>query len=265
MTPEPPERARSAASRPSSSRASAPPSPERTIPLGRTALWWCAGLSAGMLLGTIAGTAAVVAALLASAAGLPMPAGWAAAAAGEAARWSDLSTVAPVRVALALAPLALTATAAALLLAGLRAQPRAQISRASALRLLRSGRPAVAKIVQVRRAARSDARGRVDVSLFVRGPSGTIYGTRVLWTLDPVDAESLRRGGIVPVRLDPQAPRRVAFDTRADLRDALGDADPETAFGPGAHIRAFLRRTRRTSLIVLACGLAAGLAVGVFG
>jgi hypothetical protein len=118
----------------------------------------------------------------------------------------DLPTVAftspLVATVLTVWPWGLAASAGALLLVGLRPVARITVDRRTAARLRRTGTVAIAKVMRASTPA-PGPRAAVDASLLLRSPTGRIYSSDVHWTLDPVDAGSLRTGAVIPVRIDP--------------------------------------------------------------
>jgi tetrahydromethanopterin S-methyltransferase subunit G len=83
----------------------------------------------------------------------------------------------------------------------------------------------------------------------------------VHWTLDPVDAGSLRTGAVIPVRIDPQAPHTAVLDTLADSRARMDGIDPETAFSTRRRLRQLVSRMRGWSRIAILAGAVVGLLI----
>jgi len=213
----------------------------RAAPAGRTALWWCLGLGLGMILGELANL------LTLGSLGLP-----------DAAAASPL-----VAATLTLWPWGLAGAAGALLLAGMRPASRVWLDRRTTVLIRRTGAPAIAKVMRASEPTPGPRAG-LDASLLVRTSTGRMYSTDVHWTLDPVDAGSVRKRVVVPVRIDPTAPRWAALDTQADSRAVAPGVDLDSAFSTRRRLRQMLNRTRWSSRIaVLVSGVAGLLLVAV--
>jgi hypothetical protein len=176
----------------------------------------------------------------------------------------DLPTVAftspLVATVLTVWPWGLAASAGALLLVGLRPVARITVDRRTAARLRRTGTVAIAKVMRASTPA-PGPRAAVDASLLLRSPTGRIYSSDVHWTLDPVDAGSLRTGAVIPVRIDPQAPHTAVLDTLADSRARMDGIDPETAFSTRRRLRQLVSRMRGWSRIAILAGAVVGLLI----
>ncbi|MGO1399296.1 MAG: hypothetical protein ACTHYJ_10545 [Brevibacterium yomogidense] len=208
----------------------------RATPVGRTALWWCLGLGVGMVAGEL------VSLLTLGVMGLP-----------DAAQASPL-----VAATLALWPWGLAVAAGALLLAGMRPAARLEIDRRTAAHIRRTGAPAIAKVMRASDPTPGPRAG-LDATLLIRTSTGRMFSTDVHWTLDPVDAGSVRKRSVLPVRLDPSAPRRAVLDTQADSRAFAPGVDLDTAFSARRRLRQMVQRTRWSSRIALLVGGLAGL------
>lgn len=223
----------------------------REVPVGRTALWWCLGLGAGMVVGELTNL------VLRGTLGLPDAAG----------------ASPPVAAALALWPWGLALAAGALLLAGMRPATRITIDRRTAAHIRRTGAPAIATVL---RASTPDPgpRAAVEATLLVLTRTGRMFPTDVHWTLDPVDASTVRKRAVVPVRIDPSAPHRTVLDTLADSRGSAAGVDPVTgadshvpavgvdpdmAFSARHRLRQAVGRVRRSSRVAVVAGALAGL------
>jgi hypothetical protein len=176
----------------------------------------------------------------------------------------DLPTVAftspLVATVLTVWPWGLAASAGALLLVGLRPVARITVDRRTAARLRRTGTVAIATVMRASTPA-PGPRAAVDASLLLRSPTGRIYSSDVHWTLDPVDAGSLRTGAVIPVRIDPQAPHTAVLDTLADSRARMDGIDPETAFSTRRRLRQLVSRMRGWSRIAILAGAVVGLLI----
>jgi hypothetical protein len=157
-------------------------------------------------------------------------------------------------------PWGLAASAGALLLVGLRPVARITVDRRTAARLRRTGTVAIAKVMRASTPA-PGPRAAVDASLLLRSPTGRIYSSDVHWTLDPVDAGSLRTGAVIPVRIDPQAPHTAVLDTLADSRARMDGIDPETAFSTRRRLRQLVSRMRGWSRLAILAGAVVGLLI----
>lgn len=208
----------------------------REVPVGRTALWLCLGLGTGMVMGELANL------ILRGTLGLPDAAG----------------ASPPVAAALALWPWGLALAAGALLLAGMRPAARIALDRRTAAHLRRTGAPAIATVLHAS-APSPGPQAAVDVTLLVVTHAGRMFATDVHWTLDPVDAGTLRRRAVVPVRIDPSAPHRTVLDTLADSRGSVVGVDPAAAFSARRRLRQAVGRLRRSSRVAVVAGALAGL------
>lgn len=208
----------------------------RATPVGRTALWWCLGLGVGMVGGELVNL------LTLGTVGLP-----------DAAHASPL-----LAATLALWPWGLAVAAGALLMAGMRPAARIGIDRRTAAHVRRAGAPAIAKVMRASEPT-PGTRAGLDATLLIRTPTGHMFSTDVHWTLDPVDAGSVRKRSVLPVRLDPSAPRRAVLDTQADSRAFAPGVDLDTAFSARRRLRRMVDRTRWSSRIALLVSGAAGL------
>lgn len=208
--------------------------------MGRTALWWCLGLGMGMVLGELVNL------IVRGSLGLP-----------DAA---DASL--PVATALTLWPWGLALASAALLLAGMRPAMRIEVDRRTAARLHRTGAPAIASVLQVSEPS-PGPRAALDVTLLVLTRTGRMYTTDVHWTLDPVDAGTLRKRAVVPVRIDPSSPHCAALDTLADSRVHTAGMDVAAAFSTRRRFQRTVTRTRPSSRVAVLVGTLAGLLIVV--
>ena len=209
------------------------PAPRRReAPLGRAALWFCLGLGAGIL------ACAVLVAL--------------------SGPIRFLAEAPPGVRVLALAwPVVLIAAAASLLHAGTMAACDIAVPRAEAETLLRTGAAGLARIRRVH-VERLGSQRLVRIALDARRRSGSALRSRLTWLLEPLDAEMLARGSVIPVRFDAAAPQRMVFDVRADSREHAAGIDVEEEFSPRGILRARLRSVRASSCAALALGLAVG-------
>lgn len=208
----------------------------RATPVGRTALWWCLGLGVGMVGGELVNL------LTLGTLGLP-----------DAAHASPL-----VAATLAVWPWGLAVAAGALLLAGMRPAARIWIDRRTAAHVRRTGAPAIAKVMNASEPMPGPRSG-LDATLLIRTPTGRMFSTDVHWTLDPVDAGSVRKRSVLPVRLDPSAPRRAVLDTQADSRVFAPGVDLDAAFSTRRRLRQMVDRTRWSSRFAALVSGAAGL------
>ncbi|WP_236863711.1 hypothetical protein [Brevibacterium daeguense] len=216
-------------------------SQRREAPLGRAALWLCLGLGAGL------GITALLIFLITGA--IPTP---------------GILDETPALQLLALIWPAVLALAAAVLLA-VGSIPRAvHITRGAAEPLLRSGVRGLARVVRIR-ATRTGAQCRVKIALDARLPGGRAVPARLQWTVDPVDAEMLRLGAVIPVRMDPAQPRRIVLDSRADSRTALAGVDVGAQFSRKATLRTRIRMMKTPSRWSLLLGLLGGILTALIG
>lgn len=218
------------------SGAPVPVTASREVPVGRTALWWCLGLGTGMVLGELVNL------IMRGSLGLP-----------DAA---DASL--PVATALTLWPWGLALASGSLLLAGMRPAARIAVDRRTAAHLRRTGAPAIASVLRASEPS-PGSRAALDVTLLVLTRSGRMFSTDVHWTLDPVDAGTLRKKAVVPVRIDPSSPHCAALDTVADSRVHTAGVDLAAAFSARRRLRQTVARTRRSSRIAVLAGTLAGL------
>ncbi len=208
----------------------------RATPVGRTALWWCLGLGLGMVLGELVNL------LTLGTLGLP-----------DAAHASPL-----VAATLTLWPWGLAVAAGALLLAGMRPAARIRIERRTATHIRRTGAPAIARVMKASDPSPGPRAG-LEATLLIRTSTGRMFSTDVHWTLDPVDAGSVRKRSVLPVRLDPEAPHRAVLDTQADSRAVAPDVDLDRAFSARRRLRQMVQRTRWSSRIAVLVSGALGL------
>lgn len=96
-------------------------------------------------------------------------------------------------------------------------------------------------------AVAAGARSGLDATLLIRTRAGRMLPTDVHWTLDPVDAGSVWRRSVLPVRLDPSDPRLAVLDTQADSRAISPGIDLDGAFSTGRRLRQMVDRTRWSS------------------
>lgn len=208
----------------------------RATPVGRTALWWCLGLGVGMVVGELVNL------LTLGTLGLP-----------DAAHASPL-----VAATLTVWPWGLAGAAGALLLTGMRPAARIWIDRRTAAHVRRTGAPAIAKVMRTSEPTPGPRSG-LDVTLLIRTRTGRMFSTDVHWTLDPVDAGSVWRRSVLPVRLDPSDPRLAVLDTQADSRAIAPGIDLDGAFSTGRRLRQMVDRTRWSSRIAVLVSGAVGL------
>lgn len=208
--------------------------PPRRLPLGRCALWFCLGLGCALTAAAAAGS--TTGRLPGLDAGLrPLLLGW---------------------------PPVLALAAAWFLALGARPGRTVEVPRRAAGELAARGIPGSARVRTVRR-SRAGTGWRLALLVSVRPeargarPAPPVR-SRLVWHLEAVDAERVVAGALIPVRLDPLDPARIAFDARADSRGRSGDL-PE-----GARTwRARLAGLRLTSAAGAAAGAAAGLALAL--
>lgn len=215
----------------------------RSLPVGRGALWFSFGLGLGMTL---------VGLLVLWPAGL-QPAALAAV------------TDPLARVLLGIWPLLLAACAAGLLALGTAPGAPREIAAGARARILGTGETGVARIRRMRERSRDRRRRVYEVDLVARCSSGLALRSRLAWTLDPVDANRLREGVVIPVRFDRADPARMVLDTRADSRDTACAIDADRAFTRRRRLLAAVGSVRRSSVAALVLGLSAGVLVGLLG
>lgn len=208
--------------------------------MGRTALWWCLGLGFGMVAGELVNL------LMVGSLNLP-----------DAAQASPL-----VAATLTVWPWGLALAAAALLLAGMRPVSRIEIDRRTATHLRRHGASAIAQVVRASEPS-PGPRAAMDATLLVLTPAGRMFSTAVQWTLDPVDAQSVRRKTVVPVRIDPASPHRAVLDTQADSRAFATGVDPAAAFSSARRLHQLVTRMRWSSRLTFVASCLTGLLIVV--
>jgi hypothetical protein len=216
-------------------------SQRREAPLGRAALWLCLGLGGGL------GITALLVFLVTGS--TPTPG-----VLDETPSLQLLALIWPVVLALA---------AAVLLTVG--SIPRAvHVTRGAAELLLRSGACGLARVLHVR-TARTGTQCHVRIALDARMTTGQAVQSRLQWSLDPVDAEMLRPGAVIPVRMDPAEPQRMVLDSRADSRTALAGVDVDEEFSRKRTVRTRVRMMRMASRWALLAGVLGGIVTAVIG
>ena len=209
-------------------------SPSREVPLGRSALWLCLGLGLGSALGAFAAEAA-------AADNVPF------AQAGLKIFW----------------PLLIAGMAVILLVVGTLPGERIVVSRSAAQRIEEYGIKGVARVRSISVTTAGPVR-TVAVSLEARSRQDRTILSDLVWRLDAIDAQNLRRGTVIPVRIDPNHVRRIVLDTRADSRQTtVGGLDPNEVFSAKNKFRSRLHTMRLVSWVALAVGGGFGFLVGM--
>ena len=203
----------------------------RNLPLGRSALWLCVGYGLGAVIGWAVHVLFNV---------------------GHPQYSSALTLMWPLLIGL---------MGGVLLVIGTMPASRIAISVSTANALEQEGTPGLARIRYLNSTTNGSFK-TLTVSLDVASSSSRVYRSELVWKLSAVDALKLRPGATIPVRIDPQAPSRVVFDTRATSND-LGP-DPNEVFSVRNRFRRRLSRIRPASCIATLVGFVIGLGIGLF-
>lgn len=203
----------------------------REVPLGRSALWACVGYGIG----------AATVGFLYFVLGLK-----------QAEFSTGLVIVWPLLIGL---------MGMVLLMVGTMPAHRIAISVAAAEYIEEHGVMGVARIRHVTMTQTGSLK-TVSVSLDARWRKERNIRSELVWKLSAIDALKMTPGAIIPVRIDPDAPSRIVFDTRANLQNRTG-IDPNEAFSVRNRFLERLATFRPASAVAMGLGLLVGALIAL--